>query len=158
MGNLERFADTLAGRRGLRRSDSPVARPAMEAARDLQLGIGSERARIGMESTLQFAASQQSFDEVFRQSLAGFRTGAWQTRMNAMFGGGMSGASNIGITTTTTMRPSTAQQISQGMSLGSQVIRLGGQIGAMGMGMPGMGGGGGGVMQSASGGYVNLPR
>ena len=114
-----------------------------------------------MESTLNFAASQQAFDESFRQSLAGFRTGAWQTRMQAMFGGGMQGASGVQHSTTMTSTPSTAMQISQGMSLAGQAISLGGSIGAMGMGMPGGGGGGlggGSVGETAGGTYYNRPR
>ena len=135
MKNLQVFADTLAGRRGLRTSDTPVARPAMEAARELQMGIGSERARLGLQTTLQFSQQQQAFDESFRQSLAGLRMGAWESRMNAMFQG-MQGVSNVSSFGRTTSTPSIAQNISQGMSLASQAIKLGGQFASFGTGKP----------------------
>lgn len=89
-------AQALAGGRGLRTSDTPVAAPAMAELRNFELGLGSQRAQLGLQTTLGFAQQQNSFDQAMVEFQKGLQQNAQQTRQSFMFGGGLQGASNVG--------------------------------------------------------------
>ncbi len=97
-------AQQLAGGRGLRTSDTPVAAPAMAELRNFELGLGSKRAEMGLNATLGFSAQQNQFDQALMEFQKGLQQNAWQTRQSFMFGGGLSGASQVGFTTNTKSR------------------------------------------------------
>ena len=98
MRDITLQAQTMAGRQGLRTSDTPVAQPAMQATRDLALGIGSQRAQAGLQATMGMSAQQNAFDQSFAQFNQQLQQSRQNTRMSALFGGGLSGASNVGYT------------------------------------------------------------
>ena len=88
-------AQQLAGSRGLRMSDTPVAQPAMQAMRDMQLGFSSQRAALGLDTTLKFSQNQMAFDQSLMDSLNSLQFNRWNARQGFLFGGGMQGASGI---------------------------------------------------------------
>src|SRR6185295_2774831 len=137
----EKGAQSLAGRMGLRTSDTPVAQPAMNALRDFDLGLGSQRAQAGLDATMKFAANQQAFDESFASTQQSLMQQTWATRMSNLFGGGLSGAGNIGMTThnkgTFTTNPSGFQQFMGGLQMANGVLDLGTKAANGFGGMPG---------------------
>ena len=122
-------AQQLAGGRGLRTSDTPVAAPAMAELRNFQLGLGSKRAEMGMNATLGFAAQQNQFDQALMEFQKGLQQNAWQTRQSFMFGGGLSGASQAGFSTNTksknTYSPSIMDNVMQTTSALDGILDLG---------------------------------
>lgn len=153
----EKGAQTLAGSLGLRTSDTPVAAPAMQSLRDMELGFSSQRAQTGLNATMQMSAQQNQFDEGLMNSLNSLQFNRWNARQGFLFGGGMQAASQLGYTT------NTHSKTTQGMSGFGQVMasldmankfmstaqNLGGPLmsmGSMGGGSaPGGGGYGGGM-------------
>lgn len=136
----ERGAQMLAGSRGLRMSDTPVGQPATQELRNLELGLGSKRAELGLSTTLDFSRNQQLFDQSIAQFNQNFMQNKWLNRQNFLFGAGGQMAGNLGYTTTnrtkTTSSPSglsnvmgTMKMISTGLDLAGQ---LGGGISSMG--------------------------
>ena len=158
----ERGAQSLAGGRGLRTSDTPVAKPAMEELRNLQLGLGSKRAELGLGATMQFSAQQQAFDEAFREALEQMQFNRWSTRAGHLFGGGLQAAGNLGYTSRTTgtqtNKASGFQKVMGSMAMVSGGLDLVGKIGSMASGFAaptGFGGMGGGGAANFSG--ANFP-
>src|SRR5574341_2122759 len=131
MQDLEKFADTLAGGRGLRMSDTPVAAEALREGRNFQLGLGSERAKMGMQATMDFAKTQEAFDQGFQQFLTQMRMGRWQTRQQALFGGGLSGASQVGFHSQSKniFSPSTMSNIGQTIGVANQFVDFAKNVG-----------------------------
>lgn len=130
-------AQQLAGGRGLRMSDSPVADPAMRSLRDMELGFSSQRASMGLDATMKLSAQQQAFDQQLRDSLEMLKMNRWQTRQAHLFGGGLDAASRLGFKQTgknTTIQGmsglqkvmGTMSMISQGLDLGSKIAGMAG--------------------------------
>ena len=134
----QRGAQELAGGRGLRTSDTPVAQQALRELSNFEVGLGSKRAELGLGATLDFAKNQQMFDEGFREFNEQLKQNKWATRQGFMFGGGLSGAGNIAQTTSsygrTTGSPSMMSNIGQTIGVASSGLKLAGQIGAFGSG------------------------
>lgn len=123
-----RGAQQLAGGRGLRMSDTPVADPSMRALRDMELGFASQRAGMGLDATMKLSAQQNMFDQQLRDSLESLKFNRWSTRQSHLFGGGAQMSSQLGYkmtgknTTTQGMSglakvTGTMGMISQGMGL-----------------------------------------
>ena len=129
---------TLAGSRGMRLSDSPVADPAMRELRNFEVGLGSERAKMGLDATLQFSHNQQMFDQNFTQMLKTLGQNRWSTRQGFLFGGGMQAASQLGFTDkfkgTQTQGMSGLGKVMGTMGMVSGGLDLVGKIGTMGSG------------------------
>jgi len=156
----ERGAQSLAGGRGLRTSDTPVAAPAMRELRNLELGLSSERARMGLGATLDFSRNQQEFDLNFTNMLKNLQTNRWATRQGFLFGAGGQMAGNLGFTSTQTQKgsPSTFSKIMSGFQLANTALDFGKNVGGMIMGVPTPpkapgGGGWGGMMGMQSNPY-----
>jgi hypothetical protein len=157
----QRGAQALAGRQGLRTSDTPVAEPAMRELRNFELGLSSQRAQMGMGATLDFSRNQNELDLNISNMLTNLQMNRWGTRQNHLFGGGMQAASNLGYTNTTknTMRMSGFQQFMSAMQMVSGVSGaasgiMGGKTPASSVGGStiGAGEGYGGAMSSMFGG------
>lgn len=146
------YADYLSSTRGLNKSDTPVSQQAME-----RYGLGmsdllSQRANAGLN--LGFQGNMAKLGAV--GMTPGGLNAAFAPLYNERMAGGMTTRTGKGTTDQTTYNsPSVMQQISNGMSLGSQAIGLGAQLGGMFMGpmgmmgsMGGMAGGGGGGLGS----------
>lgn len=135
----------LAGSRGLRMSDTPVARPALENLRDVELGLGSKRAELGLAATLDFSKNQQNFDASFAQFNQQMQQQRWGARQGFLFGGGMDAAGKLGFKTTekntVTKGMSGFQQVMAGFSMANAAMDFGKKSGGSLMSM-GMGGGG----------------
>ena len=91
-------AQKLAGSRGMRTSDTPVAQPAMNALRDMELGFSSQRASAGLDATMKLSANQNMFDQSLSDSLQSLQFNRWNARQGHLFGGGASAAANINYT------------------------------------------------------------
>ena len=132
----EKGAQSLAGGRGLRTSDTPVAQPAMQAMRDMELGFSSQRAQQGLAATMQMSAQQNQFDADLMNSLNSLQLNRWNSRMGNLFGGGLSGASNVAYNTNqqskTTQNMSGFQQVMAGFQMANAGLDLGKKIGDMG--------------------------
>jgi hypothetical protein len=150
-----RGAQQLAGSRGLRMSDTPVADPAMRALRDMELGFASQRAGMGLDATMKLSGQQQAFDQQLRDSLETLKMNRWSTRQAHLFGGGLDAASRLGFKqtgkTTEKQGMSGLQKVTGTMSMIDQGLDLGGKIAGMAGGgmtnmasLSSMGGGGGG--------------
>ena len=143
----------LAGSRGMRMSDSPIARPALENLRDVELGLGSKRAELGLSATLDFSKNQQNFDLAFSQFNQNMQQQRWGARQGFLFSGGMDAAGKLGFKTTekntVTKGMSGFQQVMAGFSMANAAMDFGKSAGGMAMGMPG-GGGGSGMGSGAS--------
>lgn len=115
------YADYLATTRGLNKSDTPVSQQAMERYGLGMADLESQQANMGLNYGFNATQALPAGTQAVANPL-------FQERM----------ASG---TTTMKHNPSLMSQISQGMSLGSQAIGLGAQIGGLAM-MPGLGGAG----------------
>lgn len=144
----------MAGSRGMRMSDTPVAAPAMQNLRDLELGLGSKRAELGLSATLDFSKNQQNFDASFAQFNQQLQQQQWGARQGFLFGGGMDAAGKLGFKTTekntVTKGMSGFQQVMAGFSMANAAMDFGKSAGGMMMGMPGGGSGGGSGMGSGA--------
>lgn len=133
----EKGAQSLAGRQGLRTSDTPVARPAMESLRDMELGFSSQRAQAGLDTTLKLSANQNLFDEQLMNSLNTLQFNKWSTRQSHLFGGGLSAAANLGYKTNqtsyTTQGMSGFGQVMAGFQMANAAGEFGKNMGGMGM-------------------------
>lgn len=141
----EKATQMMAGGRGLRMSDTPVADPAMRELRNFELGLGSKRAELGLNATLGMSAQQQAFDQSFAQFNQELAQNRWSTRQGFLFGGGLQGASNLGSTTNRVSynKASGFDQVMGSLKMATGVMDLGAKIGSMGAGIPGISGGGG---------------
>ena len=150
-----RATQELAGSRGLRTGDTPVADPAMRSLRDMELGFSSQRAGAGLDATMKLSAQQQMFDSSLMDSLNTLGMNRWNARQSYLFGGGLQAAGNLGFKTTSkntvTGNPSMLQNISSTMGVIDQGMSLASKFGSMGANM-GMFGGGGGAASSMGGG------
>ena len=136
-------AQTLAGGRGLRTSDTPVAAPAMAELRNFELGLGSKRAELGLQTTMAFAGQQNQFDEALMEFQKGLQQNAWATRQGFMFGGGLQGASQVGYKVreqgSSTFNPSMMSNISQTMGVlkqGTELVKSWNPGGSISGGLP----------------------
>lgn len=133
----EKATQMMAGGRGMRMSDTPVAEPATRELRNFELGLGSERARLGLDSTMKMSAQQQMFDESFMEFNKSLAQNRWQTRQSFLFGGGLQAAANLGYTTnqTTTMKTKMSgfQQFMAGLQMANGVSAFAGNAGSGGM-------------------------
>lgn len=149
-------AQSLAGSLGLRTSDTPVAQPAMQSLRDMELGFSSQRAQAGLNSTLQMSAQQNQFDQGLMDSLNSLQFNRWNARQGYLFGGGLSAAANLGYKTTQTMKQKMSGfgQVMSGISMANGFLDLGKKVGGMAMagGMPG------GAASSSYGGAMGLDK
>ena len=112
-------AESLASSRGLRASDSPIARPAMQQLGMAQLGLSSARAGAKLQTGMQnreFMHGIQQFEDTMAYN-------KWSSRLQALYGGGMTGAANIAHTSNTkqTYTPSGFQQMAQSIGLAGSV-------------------------------------
>lgn len=131
----EKGTQMLAGSRGLRMSDTPVAQPAMQSLRDMELGFSSQRAAQGLQTTMQLSQNQNQFDQSLASSLQQLQLNKFNTRQQAMFGSGLQGAANINYTTNTkTNSSATPSGFSQMNQMFGFAKDLGGSIASMGMG------------------------
>ena len=135
----------IAGSRGMRMSDTPVAAPAMQELRNLELGLGSKRAELGLNATLDFSKNQQNFDMAFSQFNQSMQQQRWGARQGFLFGGGLDAAGKLGFKTTqrdvVTSKMSGFQQVMAGFQLANTAMDFGKKAGGSLMSM-GMGGGG----------------
>lgn len=111
----------MAGSRGLRMSDTPAAEPALRELRNFEVGLGSKRAEMGLDATLQFSKNQQDFDANFSAMLKQLGQNRWATRQGFMFGGGMQGASQLGYNMNTKNTTSTNMSGFQKVMAGFQM-------------------------------------
>lgn len=95
-----RGAQMLAGSRGLRMSDTPIADPAMRSLRDMELGFSSQRAGMGLDATMQLSQRQQQFDADLMNNLNNLQFNRWNARQNYLFGGGAQAVGNQSYTQT----------------------------------------------------------
>lgn len=130
----EKGSQMLAGGRGLRMSDTPVAQPAMQSLRDMELGFSSQRAAQGVQATMQMSQNQNQFDQSLAQTLQTLQMNKFNTRQQAMFGSGLQGAANINYTTNTKTNssgtPSGFSQMTQAFGFAKNV---GGSMAALAM-------------------------
>ncbi len=119
----EKGAQSLAGSRGLRTGDTPVAKPAMEELRNFELGLGSKRAELGLQATMQMGQSQQAFDASFAAFNQQLMEQKRSTRLGFLFGGGMGGVGGAGGSQagSTTSTPSFFSGAGQGLDFGSKI-------------------------------------
>lgn len=150
----EKATQMMAGSRGLRMSDTPAAEPALRELRNFELGLGSKRAELGLAATLDMSKNQQEFDAAFASFNKQLAQNRWQTRQSFLFGGGLSGASQLGFTNKTTSRTTQGMsgfnQVMAGFSMANAALDLGSRVGSgmAGMGslkLPGSGGSGFGM-------------
>ncbi len=90
----------MAGSRGMRMSDTPVAQPAMQELRNFELGLGSKRAELGLSATMDMAKNNQNFDASFAQFNQQMQQQKWATQQGFLFGGGLQAAGQLGFKTT----------------------------------------------------------
>lgn len=127
------YADYLSSTRGLNKSDTPVSQQAME-----RYGLGmadllSQRANAGLN--LGFQGNMAKL-QATGMTPAGHNA-AFAPLYNERMARGTTTRTGSGRSDQTTYHtPSIMSQIGQGMSLGSQAIGLGAQIGGMFMGAP----------------------
>lgn len=128
-------AQQLAGGRGMRMSDTPVAQPSMNALRDMELGFSSQRAQAGLDSTMKMSAQQNQFDSGLMDSLNSLQFNRWNARQGYLFGGGLSAAANLGYNThqhsTMTQGMSGFGQVMAGFSMANAGLDLGKKVGGM---------------------------
>ena len=147
----EKATQMMAGSRGMRMSDTPVAEPALRELRNFEVGLGSKRAELGLGATMEFSKNQQMFDQNFAQFQQQLQQNRWATRQGFLFGGGMQAAGNIGYNQSqrnvTTNKMSGFQQVMAGFQMANAGLGLAKNIGGMAMagGMGGMSGAGAGT-------------
>ncbi len=134
----EKGAQALAGRQGLRTSDTPVAQPAMEERRKMELGLSSKRAELGLSTTMAMSAQQQAFDQSFVQFNKQLEQQRWGARQGFLFGGGLHGASQVGYNVKqygkTEQQMSTYEQVMAGFKMTNATMDIAGRVGGMGGG------------------------
>lgn len=160
-----RGTQMMAGGRGLRMSDTPIADPALRELRNMELGFSSQRASAGLEATMGLSAQQMQFDQNLMDSLKSLQMNRWSTRQAHLFGGGLQAAGQLGYKmtgkNTTTKGMSGLEKVMGTMGMVSQGLSLAGQIGMMGANLGSFGGGGSsalsGITQGNTAGisYVN---
>ena len=142
VGDWTKATQMMAGSRGLRMSDTPVAQPAMQQLQQLELGLGSERAKMGLSATLDMAQNNQNFDASFAQFNQQLKQQQWGARQGFLFGGGMQAAGQLGFKTTekntVTKGMSGFQKVMAGFQMANATLDLGGRLasGFKGMGTP----------------------
>jgi hypothetical protein len=123
----------MAGSRGMRMSDTPVAEPAMRELRNFELGLGSERAKLGVAATLDMSQNKQAFDLSIAQFNKQLQQNTWATQQGHLFGGGLQAAGQLGFKTTekntVTKGMSGFQQVMAGFQMANATLDLGGRIG-----------------------------
>lgn len=129
------YADYLATTRGLNKSDTPVSQQAME-----RYGLGmsdllSQKANAGLNLGLQGTQMRLMGSQALPAGLGASFSPLFSERMA---GGKTYSTGNSRGMSTTVNTPSLMTQIGQGMSLGSQALGLGAQMGGMFM-SPGLG-------------------
>jgi hypothetical protein len=133
----------MAGSRGMRMSDTPVAEPALKELRNLELGMASKRAELGLSATMDFSKNQQLFDQNFVQFNQQMQQNKWATKQGFLFGGGMQAAGGLSSMQNqkTTQSASGFQQVMGGLSMAGGILDLGKKVGGMmtAGGMPGLG-------------------
>lgn len=141
MQDWTKGAQQLAGSRGLRMSDTPVAQPAMQSLRDMELGFSSQRAQAGLTNTMAMSAQQNQFDSGLMESLNSLQFNKWNARQNYLFGGGMSGAQNINYSTHTTGTQTQGMsgfgKVMAGFQMANATLDLGAKAGNMYTGFKG---------------------
>ncbi len=134
----EKGAQALAGRQGLRTSDTPVAAPAMRELGNFELGLGSQRAQAGLAATMTMSAQQQAFDQSFVQFNQQLEQQRWGARQGFLFGGGLQGASQIGYSVqgagTNRQNMSTFDQVMAGFKMTNATMDLASRASGSGMG------------------------
>ena len=150
------FADHLATTRGLNKSDTPVSAQAMDRFGMGMADLLSQRANAGLNMGLQGTGLRMQGSQMLPAGLGAAFAPLLNERMARGINMG-SGSSNVAGQTVFTQQPSLMQQIGQGMSLGSQAIGLGAQVGGMMMGIPtpSMGSGFGAANMQGLGGLSN---
>lgn len=111
-------------------SDTPAAAPMARELRNFELGLGSQRAQLGLGATMEMSKQQNAFDQAiseFQQSLA---QNKWAAKQGFLFGGGMQGISSIGQHSwgkgTQTNAPSIMSNIGQTFGVLGQGMQLAG--------------------------------
>lgn len=130
------YADYLATTRGLNKSDTPVSQQAMERYGLGMADILSNRAREGLNLGLQGTQMRLMGSQALPAGLGAAFSPLYSERMAS---GTTRSSGNRNSTSTVVNTPSLMTSIGQGMSLASQAIGLGAQVGGLAMG--GMGGG-----------------
>jgi hypothetical protein len=117
----------------------------MQSLRDMELGFSSQRAQLGLDATMKLSANQMAFDQGLMDSLNSLQFNRWNARQGHLFGGGLSGAMNLGYTTktntTTTNKMSGFGQVMAGISMAGGLLDLGKKVGGMAMSGGMLGGG-----------------
>ena len=93
--DILRMAQSSAGGRGLRTSDSAILEPTLRATRDFELGLGSERASQGLQATMAFASHQQAFDEGMQEFGQNLAFNRWNSRQAYLFGPGAQATAGV---------------------------------------------------------------
>jgi hypothetical protein len=153
----EKGTQMLAGSRGLRTSDTPVAQPALQELRNFEVGLGSKRAELGLDATMQLSAQQQQFDQSFAQFNQALQQQQWSTRQGFLFGGGLQAAGNLGYTRNTkgtvTNQMSGYGQVMSGLNMAQGFVDFGKQFGGPMMALGSQGSGSGGGFKGQASGY-----
>jgi len=124
----EKATQMMAGSRGMRMSDTPVADPALRELRNFELGLGSERARMGLGATLDFSRNQQAFDQAFMEFNKTLEANRWSTRQGFLFGGGLQAAGNLG---SITQQKGTFTQGKSGFDQAMGALEMVGKVGSI---------------------------
>jgi hypothetical protein len=100
--------------------------------RNFELGLGSQRAQMGLGATMEMSKQQNAFDQAIHEFQQNLAQNKWQTRQNALFGGGMNAAAqthtqNWG-SVTQKFSPSTMSNIGQTIGVAGQAMQLGGSM------------------------------
>lgn len=134
IGDWTKATQMMAGSRGMRMSDTPVAEPAMKELRNLELGFGSERAKLQLATTMEMSQNNMNFDAAFAQFNKGLANDRSNMRAGHYFGGGLQAAGQLGFKTTernvTTQKMSGFQQVMAGFSMATAGISLAGKVAA----------------------------
>lgn len=154
-----RGTQMMAGSRGMRMSDTPIADPALRNLRDMELGFSSQRAGMGLDATMKLSGQQQMFDQQLADTLKTLQFNKWSTRQSHLFGGGLQAASQLGYKmtgkNTVTSGMSGLQKVMGTMGMIDAGMNLVGKGAMMGVGgAPGaaMGSGGASSLMSAGSG------
>lgn len=132
VGDWTKATQAMAGSRGLRMSDTPIAAPALHELKQLDLGLASQRAQAGLSATLDMAQNQQNFDASFAQFNQQLAQQKWATQQGNLFGGGLQAAGQLGFKTTerntVTKKMSGFQQVMAGFQMANATLDLGGRL------------------------------
>lgn len=145
----------MAGSRGMRMSDTPVAEPALRELRNIEVGMASKRAELGLSATMDMSKNQQLFDANFAQFNQQLAQNRWATRQGFLFGGGGQMASQLGYKSTSKNTSTTGMsgfgKVMAGLSMAGGVLDLGKKVGGMAMA-----GGMGGAAAPGAGGWGGM--